>query len=307
MAGEKLYGRIEIDHQTDWESIMQGVGLDNTKLGEANHEGTSSEDTTRPQITDYKRLLLEYVHTIVISHHSCPKISPASVKETAKLLTGLKRAILTSWADCSRSDCGECLFDEVLQYESLTIHDCRLDTLLHGHWQPFTGVLDRSQHATLVIPPTLNFLNDSAEDERDGAPLGLESLRLIFAHDRLDSPPWHMVSRPIASVESLIKFVAPCLKLRNWKIEIYIFNDFNNTLDLVDFRDKLKIEVDDAIKALPKKDRPDWSPNYQVYGLEDYFNHPDMYLELDHEWMMSWRMELDRRQRAQREEEKRIV
>jgi len=122
---------------------------------------------------------------------------------------------------------------------------------------------------------------------------------LIFADDKFDL---NKVTVPDALVSAghLLKHVAPYLKLANWKIEIYIFNDFDNAFDLIDFRDKLKIEVDDAIRVLPEKERPNWTPNYQVFGLEDYFNHPDMYLELDHEWMMGWRMELDRRQGAKR-------
>jgi hypothetical protein len=111
----------------------------------------------------------------------------------------------------------------------------------------------------------------------------------------------------LVSADCLLKSVAPYLTLAKWKIEIYIFNDFDNTLDLVDFREKLKIEVDVAIKAMPEKDRPDWSPNYQVFGLENYFARPDLYLELDQSWMMSWRTELDRRQRAKREEEERVA
>jgi hypothetical protein len=169
----------------------------------------------------------------------------------------------------------------------------------------FTTALHQVQRATLVIPPTLQHINamEIPRGELLGPPPCLEILKLIFA----DNQDKSLIPTPLISMGALIKSVASCLKLGNWKIEIYIFNDFNNTLDLVDFREKLKIEVDDAIKAMPEKERPAWTPNYEVCGLEDYFNHPDMYLELDHEWMMSWRMELDRRQRAQREEEKRIV
>jgi len=307
LAGEKLHARIEIDSNTDWGSIMQGVGIDNRTLGGHNDGATRSGATARPMKSNYKQILLEYVHTLVISHHCCSRISLARVKETARMMTGLKRAILTSWACCSNGDPGGCLFAEELHFESLTIHECRLNTLQHGHRELFDPVLDTVQHATLVISPTLVSLKDSRprHNGRDeGPPVKLKSLRLIFAHDRLDAYR-HRDRHPSVSVESLIKSVAPCLKLGNWKIEIYIFNDFNNALDLVDFRKKLKIEVDDAIRALPKKDRPNWTPNYQVFGLEDYFNHPDMYLELDHIWMMGWRMELDRRQRVQREEEER--
>ena len=308
MAGERLYGRIEIDSETDWVSIMQGVGSDDTRLGGNIEEGTRSENTARPMEINYKQILLEYVHTIVISHHCCAGLSLTRVKKTARMMTGLKRAILTSWAYCSNGDPGECLFAEELQFESLTIHERNLDTLCPGDSDSFDPVLDTVQHATLVISPTMVSLKDyglrlNGRDE--GPPLKLESLRLIFAHNRLDAYR-DRDRQPSVSMESLIESVAPCLKLGKWKIEIFIFNDFDSNLDLVDFRDKLKIAVDDAIKALPKKERPKWTPEYQVFGLEDYFNRPDMYLELDHVWTVGWKTELDNRQ-AQRAGEERIA
>jgi hypothetical protein len=306
LAGRKLYARIEIDDNTGWTEIMAVSEIANTSLGRNNHEGARSKQATRPLKIDYKNLLLENVHTIVIRDHLCPQIS-------AKMMTGLNRAILAE-AHCHAAfafgnDDNCCMFADVFEYESLEIHDCDLNTVHYGYWGAFTTLLSKVRHATLVIPPISCYMFHWESLPRDSSrvPLAkLSSLKLIFADHGFDAfgiaAPCHLVS-----VESLIKSVASCPTLNNWKIEIYIFNDFDNTFDLVDFREKLKIEVDDAIKAMTEKDRPDWSPDYQVFGLEDYFNHPDMYLELDHEWMMSWRMELDRRQRAQREEEKRIV
>jgi hypothetical protein len=313
LAGRKLYARIEIDDNTGWTEIMAVSEIANTSLGRNNHEGARSKQATRPLKIDYKNLLLENVHTIVIRDHLCPQISRASAKETAKMMTGLNRAILAE-AHCHAAfafgnDDNCCMFADVFEYESLEIHDCDLNTVHYGYWGAFTTLLSKVRHATLVMPPISCYMSHWKPLPGDScrAPLAnLSSLNLIFADHGFDAfgiaAPRHLVS-----VQSLIKSVASCLKLNNWKIEIYIFNDFDNTFDLVDFREKLKIEVDDAIKAMPEKERPDWSPNYQVYGLEDYFNHPDMYLELDHEWMMRWKMERDRRQRAKRQAEERIA
>jgi hypothetical protein len=318
LAGEKIYTRVEIGHVIGWNDIMRGAEIATTTPKRFENDGPRSGYSTRPMKTNYKQLLLEYVNTIVLRDHACPGVTSASVdrvEATANMMTGLKRVIMAPKAGCASISGNfsyafkSCRFATHSNYESLSIHSCNLVTLRHGHWEPFSLALDTVQHATLVISPTRISLKDSGppvNGRDEGPPMKLESFRLIFAGDSLNEfsivPPI-----PLVSMECLLKSVASCLKLGNWKIEIYIFDDFKNTLDLVDFRKKLKIEVDDAIKALPKKDRPDWSPDYQVFGLEDYFDHPDMYLELDHEWMMSWKRELDRRQRAQREEEKRIV
>jgi hypothetical protein len=236
------------------------------------------------------------------------------------MMPRLQRVISPPGADCEPTACYSgfddlectvyhlCMSANLLQYKSLIIHDSGLDTLLHGRLEPFTEMLDTVQHAMLVISPTLTSSKNVGPkgNERDRTPLKLESLRLIFANDKFNTDK---VTTPdaLVSADCLLKSVAPYLKLAKWKIEIYIFDDFDNTLDLVDFRAELSIAVEDPIKALPKTKRPTWTPNYQVFGLEDYFNHPDMYLELDHEWMMGWRMELDRRQRAKREEEERVA
>ena len=313
LAGRKLYARIEIDHAVGWTDTMRGAEIATTTPKRFEDDRPRSGDSTRPMKTNYKQLLLEYVNTIVIRDHACPGVTFASVdrvEATANMMIGLKRAIMAPSAGCtSLSDnfsyaYNSCRFATYSNYESITIHGCNLDTLRHGYWKPFNLVLDTVQHATLVISPTLISLKDSGPpvNRRDEGPLlKLQSLRLIFANHRLDAYMYfHRDRQPSVLVESLIKYVAPCLKLGDWKIELYIFNDFDKTLDLVDFREKVKIQVEDAIKAMPEKERPAWTPNYQVYGLEDYFNRSDMYLELDHEWMMGWRMELDRRQGAKR-------
>jgi hypothetical protein len=318
LAGRKLYLRIGIDHAVGWNDIMRGAEIANTTSKRFENDGPRSGDSTRPMKPNYKQLLLEYVNTIVLRDHACPGVTSASVDgvdATADMMIGLKRVIMAPKAGCaSISDnfsyaYKSCRFATYSKYESLTIHSCDLDTLRHGYWKPFNLVLDTVQHATLVISPTLISLKDSGppvNGRDEGPPWKLESLRLIFAYDRHDAY-FYRPRQLSVSVESLIKFVAPCLKLGDWKIELYIFTDFDKTLDLVDFREKLKIQVDDAIKAMPEKERPAWTPNYQVYGLEDYFNHPDMYLELDHDEMMGWRMELDSRRRAQRENDERIA
>jgi hypothetical protein len=285
-------------------------------------EETDRHKTSQATSINYKRQLLEYVETFAIGEHCCPPKGSSVINSSAKaygMMPRLQRVISPPGADCEPTACYSgfddlectvyhlCMSVNLLQYKSLVIHDSGLDTLLHGHLEPFTEMLDTVQHATLVISPTMTSLKDFGPtgNERDRTPLKLESLRLIFADDKVN--PNKATADALVSAEYLLKSVAPYLKLANWKIETYIFNDFNNTLDLVDFREKSKIEVDDAIKALPEKDRPDWSPDYEVYGLEDYFNHPDRYLELDHRWMMGWRMELERRQRAQRAAEERIA
>lgn len=283
--------------------------------------GSSEEETdchkaSQATYINYKRQLLEYVETFSIGEHCCPPKGSSGINRLVKthgMMPRLQRVISPPGADCEPTACYSgfddlectvyhlCMSANLLQYKSLIIHDSGLDTLLHGRLEPFTEMLDTVQHATLVISPTLKSLKDFGPkgNERDRPPLRLGSLRLIFADDKFDL---NKVTVPDALVSAghLLKHVAPYLKLANWKIEIYIFNDFDNAFDLIDFRDKLKIEVDDAIRVLPEKERPNWTPNYQVFGLEDYFNHPDMYLELDHEWMMGWRMELDRRQGAKR-------
>ena len=297
LAGRKLYTRIEVDPDFGWTEMLEGA----VPHGSAENEGRVGVEASQPQTTNYKRQLLGYVETIAIGDHYCrPEDSAKAISlvKTYGMLSRIKKMILTSWPDCmpdqnddydddeafARDNDLWCMFAGLLKYESLTLHDCPLDTLLRGYdMEPFTASLDIAQHVTLVVSPKPSFLEycGPTVDKPHLLPLVLESFRLILADYRFE-----MTNAPapdlLVSTDVLIKSLAPYLKLAKWKIEIYIFNDFDNTFDLIDFREKLKIEVDDAIKALPEKERPDRTPDYQVYGLEDYFNHPDMYLELDH-------------------------
>lgn len=190
LAGKKLYTRIEIDHEVGWSEIMRGA-----VLYEVPEEESDGEDTVQPETINFKRLLLEYVETILIGHHDCDEWT-SGLGELHRSLPGLKRAIVPRGGDCApdqyydfnvfpRED--QCLLDQ-LRYESLTIHDCSLSTLRYSRWDPVCEVFQNIKHATLVIPPI------SAHDhmiymalpgcDPDYPPRRLESLRLIFATDR---------------------------------------------------------------------------------------------------------------------------
>jgi hypothetical protein len=121
----------------------------------------------------------------------------------------------------------------------------------------------------------------------------------------------HPVS--LTKIGPLQEFLAAFINLNFTKIEIYIFNNFDNTLDLPTFRDELATKVskhyEDSIKYLTESKRleakhTDWSANYQVFGLEDYFATPKLHYEVDDQWMMEWEQELYERQKAKFEARK---
>lgn len=170
-----------------------------------------------------------------------------------------------------------------------------------------TEALDKAQHATLIVPPTDTYMNewtDSAEDLARPTQ-NLSSIRIIVAHGTIDSHPWS--SSEVSLIASVQQFLASFIKFKTQRIEIYLFHNFNNNLDLDKFRQALKSKVEkqyqDAIKSLKERnelepEHTDWSADYEVYDLEDYFKDKKTLLELDHDWMRMWKRELDRRRRS---------
>lgn len=268
--------------------------------------------TLEPESTNFKQILLEFVKTLVVKFHKCPEQPSEDVVRThaAKQMTGLERLILVPPARWAHSPC----FIDVgcplllgLKYKSITIHNIQEVIKKRGPAAVITEALDKAQHATLIVPPTDTYMNewtDSAEDLARPTQY-LSSISIIVAHGTIDSHP--RSNSEVALIASVQQFLASFIKFKTQRIEIYLFHNFNNNLDLDKFRQALKSEVEkqyqDAIKSLKDRnelepDQLDWSADYEVYGLEDYFKDKKMFLELDRDWVLGWRHELDRRRRS---------
>jgi hypothetical protein len=120
----------------------------------------------------------------------------------------------------------------------------------------------------------------------------------------------------LTTIEPVQEFLAKFINLNTTKIEIYLFNNFDNTLDLPRFRldleAKVKKHYDDSIKYLTENNKlkpeyTNWSANYQVFGLEDYFAIPRLYYELDDFMMDEWDFELRVRNKAKYEAMKKAM
>jgi hypothetical protein len=203
-----------------------------------------------------------------------------------------------------------------LRCQAVTIHGIRKEGMLADPLELFHRVLDKVQHATLVIPPTVfymdsepGFFNGRPEDlvERTKA---LESIRLIVGYTPGDMMyPMANYRSELAAIEDVQKFLASFINLNSTKFEIFIFNNFDDTLDLATFRERLEREVEELYQSSIKQwtesnstelmpQRKIWSAKYQIFGLEDYFAIPGFHRELVSWWVDEWVDELeDRRER----------
>ena len=324
MAGKILYAELVIDHEDDPEALMRGADIVDSKVEEVGGEGKLEGKETKK--TNFKRRLLKHVQSITIRSHQCPKqkSSRIALTKAARLMTGLKRAILVPESDftathplCQRES--GCSLVAGIKCKSLTVHNIQVDGTDDGPLELFTTVLKKVQHATLVIPPTQFYMEirggmahlSGQPEDLSYATQHLESVRLILAISENEMMMQSMdFPTALTTIEPVQEFLAKFINLNTTKIEIYLFNNFDNTLDLPRFRLELKAKVkkhyDDSIKYLTesnnlKPEYTNWSANYQVFGLEDYFAIPRLYYELDDYMMEEWDFELRDRNKAKYE------
>ena len=331
IAGEIYYDYLVIDCENYPGDVMMGAEITNSKAkGKKEGDTKVEDDQNQPTPkTNFKRQLLKYVRSIVIRPHECPndRTARSNLTKAARAMTGLQQVILSPDADfmathplCERNTCP---IISGLKPKAITISNLQVDGLNDGPLELFTTALNKAKHATLIIPPTAFYIGNRGGmfNAISGRPEDLayptrhcESVRLIVAaHEddfimRGDHGPVVM-----ASMNSIQEFLASFINLNECKIEIYIFNNFDNTLDLPKFREELVPKVakhyEDSIKYLTDEKRlepkhTNWSANYQVFGLEDYFDIPTLHYELDDYWMQNWDFELRARERAKFEARK---
>jgi hypothetical protein len=338
VAGKLLYANIEVGDEYDAEAIMTGAEIIDTnekktdKVGKEaegsrpNGEGEGKAQGKEIKKTNFKRQLLKHVQSIVIRAYECPKTKTGRIALTkaARMMTGLKRAILVPEADfmatlplCQRES--GCPIVAGIKCDSLTIHNIQVDGTDDGPLELFTTVLQKVQHATLIIPPTAFYMEirggmahlSGQPEDLSYATRHLKSVRLIVGITEMQLMMQNMeFPTTLTTIEPVQEFLAKFINLNDTKIEIYSFNDFEGKLDLPEFRiglqQKINKHYQDAInyliesKKLEPKDSS-WSANYQVFGLEDYFAHPTLHYELDDMWMEEWSMDLYDRQMAKYE------
>jgi len=288
-----------------------------------------ADETKPPFKPNFKRQLLKYVRSIVVRPHECPsdRTTRSNLTKAARAMTGLRQAILSPDADfmathplCERNTCP---IVSGLKPESITISNLQIDGLDDGPLELFTTAVNKAKHATLIIPPTSFYIGGRGglPSQMSGRPEDLayptrhcESVRLIVGISEMEIMMLeydHPVS--LTRIGPLQEFLAAFINLNFTKIEIYIFNNFNDTLDLPAFRQELVTKVgkhyEDSIKFLTDSKRlepkhSNWTANYQVFGLEDYFAIPKLHYEIDDHWIMEWEQELHERQQAKFEARK---
>ena len=185
-----------------------------------------------------------------------------------------------------------------------------------GPLELFTNILNKAEHATLIVPPTSFYMGTPGHPAHiRGRPEDLayptrhlKSVRLIIAISEMDLM-MQSEDRPmtLSTMGALQEFLAGFINLNTTEIEIYIFNDFEGTLDLDKFTEELEAKVqvhyDNSIKYLTENNKlepkhSEWTGDYAVFDLEDYFDQPKLYYELDDMWMMDWDFERVHRVRA---------
>jgi hypothetical protein len=330
VAGKILYVELVLDHEDDPEALMRGADIVESEVekveaaGNVGGEGKSKGKEINK--TNFKRQLLQHVQSITIRSHQCPRTKSGRIALTkaARLMTGLKRAILVPESDfmathplCQRES--GCSLVAGIKCKSLTVHNIQVDGTDDGPLELFTTVLKKVQHATLIIPPTQFYMEirggmahlSGQPEDLSYATQHLESVRLIVAISE-DEMMMQSMDFPTAltTIEPVQEFLAKFINLNTTKIEIYLFNNFDNTLELPRFRLELEVKIkkhyDDSIKYLTENNKlkpeyTNWLANYQVFGLEDYFAIPRLYYELDDFMMDEWDFELRVRNKARYE------
>lgn len=334
VAGKILYAEIEIGHESDPEAMMMGAEIIESKAKgtgkEGDSKGAGNSEGKEIKKTNFKRQLLKHVRSIVVRSHECPrqKTGRMALTKAARMMTGLKRAILAPEADfmathplCQRIS--GCPLVAGLKCDSLTIHNIQVDGGDDGPLELFTTILNKVQHATLVIPPTAFYMEirggmahlSGQPEDLSYATKHLKSVRLIVAISEMEMMMQGTdFPTTLTTIEPVQEFLAKFINLNDTpKIEIYLFNNFENTLDLVQFRSGLEAKVKkhyaDSIKYLTdnnklKPEYLNWSTDYKVFGLEEYFAIPTLHYELDDMMMEEWYFELHDRQKARYEEMK---
>ena len=137
----------------------------------------------------------------------------------------------------------------------------------------------------------------------------LESVRIIVAmsDSEIESMEGALERSPnLAKLGPLQEFLASFLNLHPSRIEIYMFNTpshLGRSKDTLDkFKEQLAAKVDqhyqDSIEKFTKsknlkEEQTNWSPNYQVFDVQNYFAQPSLSQELD-EWSRSdWERDLE--------------
>jgi hypothetical protein len=330
VAGKILYAELVLDHEDDPEALMRGADIIESKVekveGAGNVGGEGKLKGKEIKKTNFKRQLLKHVRSITIRSHQCPKTKSGRIALTkaARLMTGLKRAILVPESDfmathplCQRES--GCSLVAGIKCKSLTVHNIQVDGTDDGPLELFTTVLKKVQHATPIIPPTQFYMEirggmahlSGQPEDLSYATQHLESVRLIVAISENEMMMQSMdFPTALTTIEPVQEFLAKFINLNTTKIEIFLFNNSDNTLDLPRFRLELEAKVkkhyDDSNKYLTENNqlKPEyinWSANYQVFGLEDYFAIPRLHYELDDYMMEDWDFELRDRSKAKYE------
>lgn len=282
--------------------------------------------------TNFKRQLLKHVKTITIRPHTCPTSPFAwlAVTEGAKMMTGLKRVILSPTLDDTTTlplcQYKTCPLLSGIKCQSVTVGNLHLDHSDPGSSHSLVAAIRQAQHVTLVLPPTLMFMNmfgaldeDGVQDDTITWPKDLvdltrhcESVRIIVAITDIEVvSTYHDV--PTSTFDDVYDFLAYYVTFEKTKseIEFFIFDDFGYNLDLDEFREEFDEVVtkryEDRIKSLKESNefRPEhieWSPNYCVLGMKDYFDIPGLSGELDIFWIWNWEGELYQRSNMTAEE-----
>jgi hypothetical protein len=312
VAGKTLYAELVIDEETDGSDILMGA------------------EEKEPR--NFKAQLLKHVQAITIRSHHCPtkRTERSALTKAAKHMTGLQRVILCPDSDffatfpLCENEAG-CPIVGGLKPKSLTIGGISVDGTDDGPLELFTNIIKKTKHATLIVPPTAFYMGTPGfPPHLRGRPEDLayptrhlKTVRLIIAITEMEIF-MQSTDRPttLSSLEALQEFLAEFLNLNESKIEIYIFNDFDKTLDLVSFRQQLQVKVEkhynDSIAYLTESGNlepkhTNWIASYQVLGLGHYFARPKLHYELDDMWMSEWAFEVRDRQRARIEELKKAA
>jgi hypothetical protein len=285
-----------------------------------------------PTYANFKRQLLKHVKIITIRPHSCPTSPFAwlAVTEGAKMMTGLERVILSPNLDDTTTlplcQYNTCPLLSGIECKSVTVGNLHLDHANPSGSHSLVAAIKQAQHVTLVLPPTLMFMNmfgaldeDGVQDDTITWPKDLvdltrhcETVRVIVAITDMEVvSTYHDV--PTSTFDDVYDFLSYYVTLEKTKseIEFFIFYDFGYNLDLDEFRVEFEEVVtkryEHHIKSLKesnefKPEHIEWSPNYQIQGMKEYFDIPGLGDELDIFWIWNWEGELYQRRNTTAEE-----
>jgi hypothetical protein len=289
---------------------------------------------------NFKRRLLEKVRTIIIRTHCCPLHDDLilGIRQAVGMMNNLERTIL--WPDGQHSVtsglCRKriCPIIAGLDCHTVTVGNLEARGFPDSDGGPldlFRPILQHVQHATLIIPPTVAYVDTHNRTPRlprthgDPSELALptrhlQNVRLIVALPKPEiGSAKSILARTvaIATLDNVQNFLARYLCLNPCQIEIYMFNDiekdFSDSSDLDTFRKQLRAKVDQCYQIrlanlnLPEDSddhRLHWTPNYQVFDLEHYFaRKPSISDELDGYMLLHWQMTL----RYMRREKEKVI